>query len=246
MKQLAEMLMEKKNTVVLTGAGVSTLSGIPDFRGKDGLYQKSVGKKLFELDMFERDPSFFYNHARNIIYNLPQRQPNIIHHSLASWERSGYIKRVITQNIDMLHQKAGSNGVVEVHGSPEIHCCQKCGKLWPIGSIVEMLGNTTVPLCPCSGVIKPGITFFGEALPAEAIGLAERLCSEADLVIVLGSSLSVYPAADLPQLCLSNGGELVIINNQPTYLDSYATLHLSEDLATLFESLAPYLTEPTC
>jgi NAD-dependent deacetylase len=148
---------------------------------------------------------------------------------------------VITQNIDLLHQKAGSKHVVEVHGSPRIHHCLKCGKSWTFQEIAEMVQQDIVPSCDsCGGVVKPDITFFGESLPPEAVDEAVNLASQADLMIVLGSSLVVQPAASFPMYTLRGGGKLVIVNNMETPLDSYADLTFT-DLKEVFTYLHEHM-----
>ena len=196
----AAIIAAKKNMLIFTGAGVSTLAGIKDFRGKDGLY-KTAGEdaeKIFDIDYFHKKPSFYYKAAKNFIYNLDQKEPAIVHTELARLEKMGIVKAVITQNIDLLHQKAGSKKVIEVHGSPEIHRCLSCGKIYKFDEIARIVQEDKVPQCSCGGIIKPDITFFGESLPALAVDEAISEASKADLMLVLGSTLVVYPAASFP------------------------------------------------
>lgn len=241
LSRLADLIRHSNHCVAFTGAGVSTFSGIRDFRGKNGIYKEFDADKIFSLDYFHQDPSYYYEHTRNFIYDLDERAPSIVHEELARLESHGFLKAVITQNIDMLHQKAGSKRVIELHGTPAIHDCLSCGKTYPFETIQRMLGNTTVPHCErCDGVLKPRITFFGEMLDKRAIrdGVAEA--STADLLIVLGSSLVVNPAASLPYYTIENKGDLVIVNDSPTPLDSYASLIL-DDLAETCEYLSKKL-----
>lgn len=221
---LIDLLNDSEHCVVLTGAGISTLSGIPDFRGKNGFYKRTDidAQKIFDLDYFLRDPDYYYTHARDFIYNLAEKEPNIIHVQLARLEQMGIVKAVLTQNIDLLHQKAGSKRVLELHGSPSRHRCLKCGKKYSFDKIVEILDSGRIPRCDCGGIIKPEIIFFGEPLDPEVLGESDDEARTADLMLVLGSSLTVYPAAGLPTSTLRRKGKLAIINADPTPLDNYA------------------------
>ena len=169
---LTELLEQAKHAVVLTGAGISTLSGIPDFRGAGGLYtRKDIdANKLFDLDYFMRDQRYYYEHSRDFLYNLDEKEPNIVHRTLARLEEKGIIHAVITQNIDLLHQKAGSHRVLELHGSPLFHHCLRCGKSWTFEEIAPRVRAGEVPVCDkCGGIVKPDIVFFGEGLPEYAL-----------------------------------------------------------------------------
>ncbi len=238
-RQLVSLLRESRYCVVLTGAGISTLSGIPDFRGKNGFYRRTDidAQKLFDLDYFLRDPAYYYTHARDFIYNLADKEPNIIHVQLARLEQLGVIKAVLTQNIDLLHQKAGSRHVLELHGSPSRHRCLDCGKTLDFVHITTLLSQGKTPRCEsCGGIIKPEIIFFGEPLDSQVLGDADDEAAQADLMLVLGSSLTVYPAAGLPLSTLRNKGKIAIINADPTPLDSRA-VWLHPDLGEAFEAV---------
>ena len=225
MKRLMDRLKEGRRTVVFTGAGVSTLCGIPDFRGPQGLYREADADKIFDIDWFRLDPSFYYKGCRKLIYGLRGIQPGPAHTAIARLEQRGLVNGVITQNIDMLHQKAGSRTVFEIHGSPIRHYCVGCGLRKSFEEICDMLEKATIPYCEkCGAPFKPEITFFGESLPERAFEGAVALARQAKLILVLGSSLTVHPAASIPSLTLNAGGRLVIINAQPTPLDQYATL----------------------
>ena len=231
MDKLEELLAQPRRVAAFTGAGISTLCGIPDFRGPKGLYAKPDAERLFDIDWFRRDPSLYYKGCAELVYGLERYRPGPVHEALVRLERADRLAGIITQNIDMLHQKAGSSCVYEVHGSPILHHCFDCGDEKGFDEILAMLKNESVPRCPrCGGVYKPDITFFGEALPEAAWEGAERLAREVDTMLVLGSSLTVHPAAMLPQMALRAGAKLVIVNAQPTPLDRYAALHL-EDLS---------------
>ncbi|WP_094227409.1 NAD-dependent protein deacylase [Methanolobus psychrotolerans] len=243
MHRLAELLETSKNCVFLSGAGISTFSGIPDFRGSSGLYAKYDANKMFDIRYFRKDPAYFYTHARDFIYDLDAKEPNIIHNTLAYLEKEGYVKAVITQNIDLLHQKAGSLNVIEVHGSPANHRCLTCGRNYSYAEVCGYLKKDAVPHCSeCDGIIKPDITFFGEILDQDAFTRAVDASSEADLFVVIGSSLVVQPAASLPLYSLKAGGKLVIINNMSTPLDAYAYLKYDE-LGDAFNYLSGHFRE---
>ena len=242
MDKLVTLLKESKYCVVFTGAGVSTLAGIKDFRGKDGLY-KTAGEdaeKIFDIDYFHKKPSFYYKAAKDFIYNLDQKEPAIVHTELARLEKMGIVKAVITQNIDLLHQKAGSKKVIEVHGSPEIHRCLACGKTYRFDEIAKIVQEGKVPQCSCGGIIKPDITFFGESLPALAVEEAISEASKADLMLVLGSTLVVSPEASFPLYTVRAGGKLVIVNNMETPLD-YMAAAKYDDLETVFTYISEHL-----
>ena len=236
--QLYEKIKNSKYCVAFTGAGVSTLSGIKDFRGKDGLYNEIDTEKIFDVRYFEKDPTFFYKTSATFIYNLDEKEPSIVHIVLADLEKKGFLKALITQNIDLLHEKAGSGRVIEIHGSPKMHYCLRCGGIrLPFEEAAAIVRSGGFPRCPkCDRILKPAITFFGENLPSEALREANEESQKADLMLVLGTSLMVYPAASLPRNTLRDGGEIIIVNNMPTYLDSQAVLHF-DDLGEVFTNL---------
>lgn len=236
-QKLSDMIAAARHCVAFTGAGVSTLSGIRDFRGKNGLYTLPETDKMFDIDVFRQTPSVYYRLAKEFIYGLQEKKPSIVHQVLAGLESKGILKALITQNIDLLHQKAGSRHVIEVHGSPARHSCTACSYTAAFEDVVAVARTGEVPLCPrCGHALKPNITFFGEALPFDAITEAQKECGKADLLLVLGSSLTVYPAAALPQITLQAEGSIVIVNEQSTYFDGYAALRFT-DLQECFESL---------
>ncbi|MBR4259081.1 MAG: NAD-dependent deacetylase [Kiritimatiellae bacterium] len=222
MKRLVEALKGAKCVGCLTGAGVSTLCGIPDFRGPQGLYRQPDAEKIFDIGWFDRDPSVYYKGCADLVYGLDKFEPGPVHKALAHLEDLGLLKGIATQNIDMLHQKAGSTNVYEVHGSPILHHCRKCGDEKTFEEILEMRKSAEVPRCACGGVYKPDITFFGESLPEAAFASAQSLAIRSDVFLVLGTSLTVFPAAGLPRLTLQAGGKVFIVNAQPTSLDPYA------------------------
>lgn len=235
-----DIVFSAKRLAVLTGAGVSTLCGISDFRGPEGLYRQQDAERIFDIDWFDRDPSIYYRGCRDLVYGLRRFQPGPVHKALKKLEDMGVLKGIATQNIDMLHQKAGSNNVYEVHGSPMMHHCRHCGKGKTFDEICAILERgPEVARCECGGAYKPDITFFGESLPEEAFVKAQELAIGADVMLVLGTSLTVYPAAGLPRLTLQAGGKIVIVNAQPTPLDAYAYAKFT-DLGEFAEEVLDY------
>jgi len=234
---LWELIQTSTHCVAFTGAGVSTLSGIRDFRGKNGLYSTMDASRMFDIDVFYQDPSVYYGMAKDFIYNLNDREPSVVHRVLAELGRRGLIQSVITQNIDLLHEKAGSKNVIELHGSPAVHYCLKCGFKTDFESVARMVQLGQLPRCPvCSSILKPDIVFFGENLPEHTFQKATQEAERADLMLVLGSSLVVYPAASIPAITVRAGGKLVIVNDQPTDMDNHSYMHFT-DLGDTFEKL---------
>ena len=243
-EELFRRIQEAKHLVALSGAGVSTLSGIRDFRGKDGLYNDLDAEKIFDIDEFERDPSLYYTVAGSFIYGLDGKKPSVVHTVLGELENRGFLKALITQNIDLLHQKGGSVKVIEVHGSPKLHYCLRCpGIRMGFDEAAAIVREGKMPQCPkCGRVLKPAITFFGESLPADALREAVSEAQKADLMLVLGTSLTVYPAASLPDCTLRSGGQVIIVNNMPTPLDRQAVMRFDE-LGPVFEGLGSLLQQ---
>ena len=245
MRKLIEAIKGAKCVGSLTGAGVSTLCGIPDFRGPQGLYKQKDAERIFDIDWFDRDPSIYYNGCAELVYGLDKFQPGPVHAALKHLEDLGLLKGIATQNIDMLHQKVGSTNVFEVHGSPILHHCRSCGDQKTFTEILEIIHRSpspqaftsrSVPRCACGGVYKPDITFFGESLPEEAFTAAQSLAIKSDVFLVLGTSLTVFPAAGLPRLTLQAGGKVFIVNAQPTSLDEYAA-GVYRDLSEFAEAI---------
>lgn len=243
MQKLVEALKKAQHCVVLTGAGVSTLSGVADFRGTDGLYSRADidAERLFSLPDFVQDPSYYYEKSRDFIYGVDSLEPSLVHRELARLEGMGIVKAVVTQNIDMLHQKAGSKRVLEVHGTPSVHRCLSCDKTWSFEQIAPRVRAGEVPSCDaCGGVVKPDIIFFGEMLDATTIELAFEEAMQADLMLVLGSTLMVQPAASIPLQTVQRGGLLYIVNNMDTPLDRFAEGRYG-DLEECFGYVAEHL-----
>lgn len=239
MEVLIDEIFSGKNVVVVTGAGISTLSGIPDFRGQDGLYTKNSNvEKILSKTYFESNSNEFYEFYKNnmIMKNV---YPNIIHHILAKLEEMGYVSCIITQNIDNLHQKAGSKNVVDVHGNSEEFYCSKCNKNYDVDYYLDQ-GY----LCAfCNGIVRPNIVLYGECIETYKSWLLKEKIYNADVVIVLGSSLVVSTVADvirdytrLMKFNKTNPKSLFIINNQPTPFDYYAQKS-SEDLELVFQKI---------
>ena len=241
-RELFDKIRGAKYCTALTGAGVSTLSGIRDFRGKDGLYNEPGSEKIFDIDCFERDPSIYYRAAASLIYNIEEKEPSVVHIALAELEKRGMLKAIITQNIDLLHEKAGSARVIEIHGSPKMHYCLFCaGIRMPFEEAAAIVRSGGLPRCPkCGRVLKPAITFFGEGLPQDALRESVDEAQKSDFMLVLGTSLTVTPAANMPRYTLINGGEIAIVNNMPTPLDKQAALHF-DDLGGVFGELLELL-----
>ena len=220
-RKLKELVDGSDNIVFFGGAGVSTESGIPDFRSVDGLYHQKFRyppETMLSHTFFERHTGEFFDFYRAKMLALDAR-PNAAHRKLAQWEREGKLKAVITQNIDGLHQKAGSREVLELHGSVLRNHCTRCGKAYGVERIVSSAG---VPRCSCGGVIKPDVVLYGEALDETTLNAAVRAIRRADLLLVGGTSLNVYPAAGL--LRYFTGAALAVVNKTPTPADARADL----------------------
>lgn len=237
----ARLLAEAKFAVALTGAGISTPSGIPDFRspGK-GLWEFVDPADVASIWAYRRQPERFYEWIRPLLEALRKAKPNPAHHALARLEEAGIIQWVITQNIDALHQKAGSRRVIEVHGHTRTATCLVCGYQVPTDGLWEqvMRGEMPPPCPKCGGLMKPDVVLFGEMLPAEAITQAQELALFADVMLVAGSSLEVMPAADLPRLTRRSGGKVIIVNLGATTMDHEADVVLRGDVAEVLPQLA--------
>jgi len=229
--RVVELIKDSKHLVVLTGAGVSTGSGIPDFRtpGK-GIWEKVDPFKVTSITAFRENPQRFYYFYRPRIEMLSRVSPNSAHKAIAQLEEMGYVKCLITQNIDNLHQRAGSKKVIEVHGTLKEAICQRCGKMISSGILLKKIEESEdeVPYCECGGVFKPNVVLFGEMLPNLDKAVYESM--RADLIVTVGSSLQVSPANMLPQYCLDRGGKLIIINFMSTHLDYLAEVVVKEDV----------------
>jgi NAD-dependent deacetylase len=231
--QLAELIRESERTVALTGAGISVPSGIPDFRSPgEGIWEKVDPMEVAHIDAFRADPSRFWGFYRPRFQTLGSKQPNAAHAALAELESRGLLDAVITQNIDMLHVKAGSQNVIEVHGSIRTSSCFDCGESYELDEVTSLFNAQGAAICSeCNGNVKPDVDLFGEMLPAAAMAEAERLAGEADLMLCVGSSLEVFPVAGLPSVTLASGGRLAIVTKGPTAFDADAEVKLDGDVA---------------
>ncbi len=241
-ERLAGLIRESQPCVVLTGAGVSTESGIPDFRSRDGLWAEYDPQEYATISAFRRDPVKVWDFYARRCEFLSRAEPNAAHLALAALERRGLVQAVITQNIDRLHELAGSRDVVEVHGSIRTSICLECGERVPLGAVLELLRTAPAPACPrCGRILKPDVVMFGELLPPEAIDRAFALARAAALLLVVGSSLEVYPVASLPQETLDAGGRLAIVNRGSTHYDRAATLTVDAGAGAALAAVATLL-----
>lgn len=221
---LAALLRRSRRAVVMTGAGISTESGLPDFRSPTGLWTGTNPAEILSLRAFYSNPERFFRFYRDILAHWRSARPNAAHRALAALERAGLIRAVITQNIDSLHQAAGSQRVIELHGNLRQATCPRCGKLHQIAAVDDTLAAGRLPRCAdCGDLIKPDVVLFDENLPERAVADAIAEADAADLMLVVGSSLTVGPANQLPGLVLANGHPVVLINLGPTTYDQTAT-----------------------
>jgi NAD-dependent deacetylase len=242
---LAELVRGARSVVALTGAGISVPSGIPDFRSPGtGLWERVDPMEVAHIDAFRRDPVRFWSFYGERFATLADKQPNGAHRALVELERRGILDAVITQNIDMLHRRAGTRELVEVHGSIATCTCPRCGGGVPLGQARELLRAAAdgVPRCDaCGGPLKPEVVLFGEMLPEQALARARVLCERADVLLCIGSSLEVHPVAGLPLLTHAAGGDVAIITQGPTPLEEIARVrldgHVVEELQALVGAL---------
>ena len=239
---LLDIVNNSRRIVFFGGAGVSTESGIPDFRGQDGLYRMKYAvppETIISSSYFHARPEEFFRFYRDKMLAL-NAQPNAAHKKLAQWERAGKLHAVVTQNIDGLHQAAGSRRVYELHGSVHRNHCLACKKSYPASFIARSSG---VPRCSCGGIVKPDVVLYEEPLDGEVIEGALAAIASADTLIVAGTSLTVYPAASF--VSYFRGENLVLINRDPTPLDGQCTLVLHEKVGQVLGALPSYLPEDT-
>ncbi len=229
--RLKQWIKESDNIVFFGGAGVSTESGIPDFRSQDGLYNQQYDyppETIISHSFYKKNPEEFYRFYKNKML-FPDCEPNDAHRALAKLEEQGKLKAVITQNIDGLHQAAGSKEVLELHGSVHRNYCTRCGKFYSLEDVVKADG---VPRCDCGGIIKPDVVLYEEGLDTDIIRKAVYYISHADVLIIGGTSLTVYPAAGL--IDYYKGNKLVLINKSVTPMDSRADLVISGKIGEIF------------
>lgn len=236
----AGLFRKAKRVVVLTGAGISTPSGIPDFRSEgSGLWSRDEPLETASLNTFRTAPEKFFRWFRPLASQIFNAQPNPAHTALAEFEQAGYQNTIITQNIDGLHQKAGSKQVVEMHGTLRTLSCTQCYKKFPSEEFLKpFIENGTLPYCiNCNGLLKPDVILFGEQLPQAAWQAAQRATRQCDLMLVAGSSLEVLPVAGLPIQALDHGAHLIIINNTTTYVNVRADIVITENVATIIPEI---------
>ena len=238
--QAAKLLRQATCAVAMTGAGVSTPSGIPDFRSPDsGLWNQVDPFAVASVFAFRQRPQEFYDWIRPLARLMLDAQPNPAHHALARLETAGLLKSIITQNIDGLHQQAGSQWVHEVHGHMRQATCIRCYQVVPADSLIEaLIERGQVPRCACGGVMKPNVILLGEQLPLHVLTAARQDARACDVMLVAGSSLEVEPAADLPLVALGRGARLIIVNYQAAYLDERADVLIHADVAHVLPRIA--------
>ena len=237
-ERLAELIEARRPCVVLTGAGVSTESGIPDFRSPTGIWAEFDPLEYASLDAFRADPAKVWSFYAPRFAMLTEAEPNAAHVAIAELERRGFVRAVITQNIDLLHERAGSHDVIEVHGSIRTSSCLSCGAAYPLAEVAAQLETRDAPVCPqCGAVLKPDVVFFGEMLPEAAIDRAYALAGDAELLLVVGSALEVWPVAELPLVTRRAGGSVAIVNRGPTALDGDADLKIDGSAGETLESV---------
>jgi len=231
-ERLAELLGRSRRAVALTGAGVSVPSGIPDFRTPEtGLWSKVDPMEVAHIDVFEREPERFWSYYRPRFSSLGDKEPNRAHEALAELERRGLIEGVITQNIDRLHRAAGSENVIEVHGSIETSSCRRCMAVFGLEEVEGLFDERGVAICAtCGGAVKPDVVLFGELLAESTMARATELAERADLMLCISSSLTVYPVAALPGQTLERGGRLAIVTKGSTPYDDAADLRLDGEV----------------
>jgi NAD-dependent deacetylase len=238
--QASELICASCSTVALTGAGVSTPSGIPDFRSTgSGLWEFYNPMEVATLNAFRYNPEKFFDWARPLTSTILNAEPNQAHFALAKLEKAGYLKGIVTQNIDNLHFRAGSKRVLEIHGHLRNATCINCFQKEEItGQIEEYVEKKIIPHCEsCGGILKPDIVLFGEQLPFDVVKEVRDWMQSSDLILVLGSSLEVVPVAYYPVDALNAGARLIIINHEPTYLDGRAEIVFHSDVADVLPKI---------
>jgi NAD-dependent deacetylase len=237
---LAELIRSAGTVAALTGAGISVPSGIPDFRSPGtGLWENVDPMEVAHIEVFRRDPERFWHFYGDRFTKLREKRPNPAHLALAELERRGHLEAVITQNIDGLHEAAGTRELVEVHGSISHSSCLECLRQYPLEETRERLADDPVgvPRCDCGHPLKPDVVLFGEFLPADAMARAEDLAERADVLLCVGSSLEVYPVAGLPSVTLRAGGQLAIVTQGATQYDERAAVRLAGDVVAELEAV---------
>jgi NAD-dependent deacetylase len=241
---LAALVRESDVVVALTGAGISVPSGIPDFRSPGtGLWENVDPMAVAHIDAWRADPKRFWHFYGSRFQTLEGKEPNGAHHALVELERRGHLQAVVTQNIDMLHRKAGTREVVEVHGSIEQSLCLSCGARYPLAEVRKRLAHDPagVPHCDCGEPLKPDVVLFGEWLSDDALDRAYALAAQADVLLCVGSSLEVHPIAQLPGITRTNGGQVAVVTQGPTPWDERAAVKLAGDVVAELEAVVAVL-----
>lgn len=243
--QALEILRQSRHTVALTGAGISTPSGIPDFRSRSsGLWEKYDPMEVASFTGFKQNPQDFYHWIRPLLDTIAAAEPNAAHQALAQLEAYGPLKAVITQNIDTLHSKAGSQTVYEVHGHLREVTCLRCYQIFKTDVVLsDYLATSAIPRCPsCGGVLKPNVILFGELLPVTVLNQSRKHARTCDVMLAAGSLLEVAPAGDLPLLAKQSGARLIIVTISETHLDYLADVVIHADVVDVLPQLAaPFL-----
>jgi NAD-dependent deacetylase len=238
-ERLADLIRERQPCVALTGAGVSTESGIPDFRSPTGIWAKYDPMEYASIEAFRRDPVKVWGFYAKRLDMLATAEPNAAHRALARLERGGWVSAVVTQNIDLLHERAGSQTVVEVHGSIRTSSCLQCHTRVLLADVIRLLEDASAPGCPtCGSILKPDVVMFGELLSRAPIDRAKELARSAALMLVVGSSLEVWPVAGLPL----EAAAFAVVNRGPTALDGQAVLTIDAGAGKTLAALAEILT----
>lgn len=236
--KLKDFLEKSDKIVAFTGAGFSAESGISTFRGAGGLWSKYDPNIYANINIFMQDSTYYWNFFRDERYPVIKKaKPNDGHYALVELEKIGKLYRVITQNIDGLHQEAGQSNVIELHGNTRKVFCLSCDKIYSMDDIYQRLKKELPPRCSCGGMLKPGTVLFGEPLPRHALDMAMLAAQNCDMFLVLGSSLVVYPAASIPKIAKRNDAVLAIINIDPTPLDDMADLVIHDNVSKVLSAV---------
>ncbi len=240
LEDAAGLFRKARCVVVLTGAGISTPSGIPDFRSEgSGLWSRDEPLEVASLNTFRTTPEIFFKWFRPLASQIFHARPNPAHTALAEFEHAGHQNIIVTQNIDGLHQKAGSQQVVEMHGTLQTLSCTQCYRQFPSADFLKpFIENGTMPQClTCNAILKPDVILFGEQLPQAAWQAAQHATRQCDLMLVAGSSLEVLPVAGLPIQALDRGAHLIVINNTETYVNVRADIVITDNVATIIPEI---------
>ena len=229
----ARLMINARHAIALTGAGVSTPSGIPDFRSPgSGMWTHYDPATVASIWNFRRHPEDFYDWVRPLAHKIRTAQPNPAHLVLAELESLGYLRSVVTQNIDELHQRAGSRHVLELHGHLREATCIRCFQIVPGRELMDrFLVDGQVPYCACGGVLKPNVVLYGEMLPSDVVAEAQHEIEQCDLMLIAGSSLEVIPASEMPEIAAGHGAKLIVVNLEPTPVDPLADVVIHADVA---------------